>query len=78
MQVIFLNLILIGMEAQFSLNNNEEFAIGSWAWIAERVFLLLYCRLHNVSEGRISCAEALKRSCDTSLGSPSSMNLWTH
>jgi len=41
--VIFLNLIMIGIEAQVSLLMEEEFPPWSWPWVSERVFLLIYC-----------------------------------
>ncbi|CAE7538617.1 Catsper1, partial [Symbiodinium pilosum] len=41
--VIFANLITIGIEAQVSLEMGQEFEVGSWAWIVERVFLIFYC-----------------------------------
>ena len=45
LQVIFLNLIMIGIEAQVSLIMEEEFPPWSWPWVSERVFLLVYCIL---------------------------------
>lgn len=44
-QVIFVNLITIGLEAQTSLMNQEEFQPWSWPWVSERIFLLVYCHL---------------------------------
>ena len=44
-QVIFVNLITIGLEAQTSLMNEEEFQPWSWPWVSERIFLLVYCHL---------------------------------
>lgn len=41
--VIFVNLITIGLEAQTSLMNEEEFQPWSWPWVSERIFLLVYC-----------------------------------
>ena len=44
--VILANMIVIGIEAQESLNLDQlEFAEYTWPWFAERLFLLIYSAL---------------------------------